>query len=282
MNAAFASVSQSCLLFLLLRAGVRSVLKLLVAKPALSSLKLDFIPWLTRHQLKHSQPAAAAAGGFAGRASAGGAAAGGATGSSFLLLSRQHSGGSFGSLTSAGSLTAAGMPAAAADGGNGSSGAAAGSGTGNSSSSAAAAGSGGAAGGQGSKAAAAAAAGSNDGDGEGGHAAAQPPMPGDGFMALSHSGSAAASSRAGRVGVYLVPEGHYCARVNTVQAYGDVNREVGEVLRQQQQQHLAGSTSLAGSAWAASGYAATAEAMQCCVPCKLRPARHLVCQHCSS
>jgi hypothetical protein len=51
-------------------------------------------------------------------------------------------------------------------------------------------------------------------------------MPGDGFMALSHSGSAAASSRAGRVGVYLVPEGHYCARVNTVQAYGDVNREV--------------------------------------------------------
>lgn len=204
----------------------RSVLKLLVAKPALSSLKLDFIPWLTRHQLKHSQPAAAAAGGFAGRASAGGAAAGGATGSSFLLLSRQHSGGSFGSLTSAGSLTAAGMPAAAADGGDGSSGAAAGSGTGNSSSSAAAAGSGGAAGGQGSKAAAAAAAGSNDGDGEGGGAAAQPPMPGDGFMALSHSGSAAASSRAGRVGVYLVPEGHYCARVNTVQAYGDVNREV--------------------------------------------------------
>jgi hypothetical protein len=51
-------------------------------------------------------------------------------------------------------------------------------------------------------------------------------MPGDGFMALSHSGSAAASSRAGRVGVYLVPEGHYCARVNTVQSYGDVNREV--------------------------------------------------------
>ncbi|WIA38932.1 hypothetical protein OEZ86_005085 [Tetradesmus obliquus] len=203
----------------------RSVLKLLVAKPALSSLKLDFIPWLTRHQLKHSQPAAAAAGGFAGRASAGGAAAGGATGSSFLLLSRQHSGGSFGSLTSAGSLTAAGMPAAAADGGDGSSGAAAGSGTGNSRS-AAAAGSGGAAGGQGSKAAAAAAAGSNDGDGEGGGAAARPPMPGDGFMALSHSGSAAASSRAGRVGVYLVPEGHYCARVNTVQAYGDVNREV--------------------------------------------------------
>jgi hypothetical protein len=28
------------------------------------------------------------------------------------------------------------------------------------------------------------------------------------------------------VGVYLVPEGHYCARVNTVQSYGDVNREV--------------------------------------------------------
>jgi hypothetical protein len=53
-------------------------------------------------------------------------------------------------------------------------------------------------------------------------------MPGDGFMALSHSGSAAASSRAGRVGVYLVPEGHYCARVNTVQSYGDVNREVSK------------------------------------------------------
>jgi hypothetical protein len=54
-------------------------------------------------------------------------------------------------------------------------------------------------------------------------------------MALSHSAAAAASIRAGRVGVYLVPEGHYCARVNTVQAYGDVNREVSGLARERQE-----------------------------------------------
>ncbi|KAF6255618.1 nucleotide-diphospho-sugar transferase [Scenedesmus sp. NREL 46B-D3] len=203
----------------------RSALKLLVSKPALSSLKLDFIPWLTRHQLKHAQPAAAAAAGFAGRASAGGAAAGGTTGSSFLLLHRQPSGGSFGSLTSASSLTAGNMmPAAQAADGDGDSGAAAGSNAGNTSNSAGAAGRDAAAGHSSRSGGAAASA---DGDAEGGAGGSgQPAMPGDGFMALSHSGSAAASSRAGRVGVYLVPEGHYCARVNTLQAYGDVNREV--------------------------------------------------------
>eukprot|EP00775_Hariotina_reticulata_P009395 gene9396-9559_t len=51
-------------------------------------------------------------------------------------------------------------------------------------------------------------------------------MPGDGYMLLSHADAAASSSRAGRIGVYQVPAGRYCARVNTVQAYGDVNREV--------------------------------------------------------
>jgi len=47
-------------------------------------------------------------------------------------------------------------------------------------------------------------------------------MPGDGYMLLSHADAAASSSRAGRIGVYQVPAGRYCARVKTVQAYGDV------------------------------------------------------------
>jgi hypothetical protein len=38
--------------------------------------------------------------------------------------------------------------------------------------------------------------------------------------------AAAAASRAGRVGVHMVPLGRYCARVNSVQAFGEVNRDV--------------------------------------------------------
>ena len=45
-------------------------------------------------------------------------------------------------------------------------------------------------------------------------------------MCLSHSCQGLSSSRAERVGVYLVPAGRYCARVNNVQSFGDVNREV--------------------------------------------------------
>jgi hypothetical protein len=44
-------------------------------------------------------------------------------------------------------------------------------------------------------------------------------------MAMSHSREGL-GQRAGAVGVYLVPKGRYASRVNTVQAYGDVNREV--------------------------------------------------------
>jgi hypothetical protein len=52
-------------------------------------------------------------------------------------------------------------------------------------------------------------------------------LPGAGYAAMSHSpAGASASSRAGAVGVYLVPPGRYCARVNTTEKYGDVNREV--------------------------------------------------------
>lgn len=40
--------------------------------------------------------------------------------------------------------------------------------------------------------------------------------------------AASAASRAGRVGVHMVPAGRYCARVNNVQAYGEVNRDVSD------------------------------------------------------
>jgi hypothetical protein len=55
-------------------------------------------------------------------------------------------------------------------------------------------------------------------------------LPGEGFSALSHAGPAAAAAagcaRAGRVGVFMVPAGRFCARANSVQAYGDANRDV--------------------------------------------------------
>lgn len=53
-------------------------------------------------------------------------------------------------------------------------------------------------------------------------------LPGAAYLAMSHSSSSSSTtrSRVGRVGVYMVPPKRYCARANTVQAYGDINREV--------------------------------------------------------
>lgn len=47
-------------------------------------------------------------------------------------------------------------------------------------------------------------------------------------LVCTPAGAAAASAaiRAGRVGVHMVPPGRYCARVNSVQAFGEVNRDV--------------------------------------------------------
>lgn len=98
-----------CLAFLL-----RTAVKLLASNPNLSSLKLDFIPWITRQQLRSSTAAAA-------RSSGGGtAAAAAAHNGSSTNLSRQQSGGSIGSYTSGGELSVGGLGGggggAAADG----------------------------------------------------------------------------------------------------------------------------------------------------------------------
>ena len=45
-------------------------------------------------------------------------------------------------------------------------------------------------------------------------------------VAAVGAAAVAAASRAGRVGVHMVPAGRYCARVNSVQAFGEVNRDV--------------------------------------------------------
>lgn len=45
---------------------------------------------------------------------------------------------------------------------------------------------------------------------------------------MSHTGprGEAGGHVGGHVGVFLVPDGNYCGRVNSVQSYGDINREV--------------------------------------------------------
>jgi len=122
----------------------RSALELLASKPNLSSIKLDLIPALCRHQL---QPAAA---------------------------------------NPAPARTASNAAAAAA----GASPAAGGGGT------------------------------------DGGAVAAADELPGADYLKLSLNGSRSSGGMAGKVAVYMSPEGRFCGRVNTLQAYGDVNREV--------------------------------------------------------
>jgi hypothetical protein len=182
----------------------RPALKLLTTKTNLSSLKLDFIPWLTRHCLK-ATAAAAAAGGSDGRAlSLGGC---GLHPSSLspaeLALARHGSGFLLSGATGSSSFTniAAAATAAGAAGAEGS-------GSGAGAAAAAAAGSsGGAAAGSGSGQVAAVAesstAGSMAGDigemGDGESWGADVGMglpgvltglglPGEGYMALSHAG----------------------------------------------------------------------------------------------
>ena len=193
----------------------RPALKLLTAKTNLSSLKLDFIPWLTRHCLKASAAAAAAAGSNAGRL--GGLSHGGSGGlnptglspaelalarhGSGFLLSAPGGSGSFSNIAAAATAgPAAAQPSAAgtaAGDGNaaavGSSGGAAAAGGGSSAAAAAA-----------GTAAASSTAGSMAGDvgefGEGADAWVSDMgmglpgvltglgLPGEGYMALSHAG----------------------------------------------------------------------------------------------
>jgi hypothetical protein len=134
----------------------RPALQLLQSKPSISSVKLDLIPALCRHQL---QPAPAAPSPAA---------------------------------PAAPSAAAPAPPSpAASPAGRGGGGGAAG---------------GGAAG---------------DGEAE----AAAEPLPGADYMRLTHGGREGGAT-AGRVAVYMAPDGKFCGRVNTLQAYGDVNREV--------------------------------------------------------
>lgn len=230
----------------------RPALKLLTAKTNLSSLKLDFMPWLTRHCLKATAAAAAGCGSGGGSnarpLSFGGSGLHPSLSPAELALARHGSGfllsggtgsGSFSNIAAAGGPAAAGAAAAAA--GGDSAAAAAGSNAGAGSGQPAAAGAGAAA--AGGNVAASSTAGSMAGDpGEGEDADGWTAdvgmglpgvltglgLPGEGYMALSHAGAAAASAavRAGRVGVHMVPPGRYCARVNSVQAFGEVNRDV--------------------------------------------------------
>jgi hypothetical protein len=217
-------------------------LKLLTSKTNLSSLKLDFIPWLSRHCLKATAAAAAAAaaGGNERALWFGGSGLNPSLSPAELALARHGSGFLLAGAGGSGSFTnIAAAAAAAASGDGGSSGAAAVAGS-----------SGGAAAGSSSGHAAAPAAaassttGSMAGDyGEGTESwvadvgmglpgvLTGTGLPGEGYMALSHAGAAAAAaaSRAGRVGVHLVPPGRYCGRVNTVAAFGEVNRDVSEL-----------------------------------------------------
>eukprot|EP00879_Flechtneria_rotunda_P010891 GHRR01011381.1.p1 GENE.GHRR01011381.1~~GHRR01011381.1.p1 ORF type:complete len:515 (+),score=167.39 GHRR01011381.1:92-1636(+) len=171
----------------------RTALKLLTSQPSLSSIKLDFIPWLTRHQLKqrscqhnntstHSSTSSLLAPMAA-------AAAIGASSRSYSQSSPPTQSGTS-SAAAVAEASRNNLSAAAADGySNGSS-----------------------------------RSDVTDGEQDGANVAGAS-MPGEGYMHLSHSAQAS-SSRSERVGLYLVPQGRYAARVNTVQAYGDVNREV--------------------------------------------------------
>jgi hypothetical protein len=146
-------------------AVLRPALELLASKPSLSSVKLDLIPALCRHQLQRPSDAAAAHRNGAAEApsAAGGAAAGvGVVGGGGLGLLRQGS--------------------AAAGGGE-----------------------------------------------------EEELLPGADYLRRFHAGAAAArgagasggsDATAGQVAVYMAPLGKFCGRVNTLQAYGDINREV--------------------------------------------------------
>ncbi len=55
-------------------------------------------------------------------------------------------------------------------------------------------------------------------------------LPGAEYVRMNHGragGGGNGARQGGMVGVYVVQPGSYCARVNSVAAYGDVNREVG-------------------------------------------------------
>ena len=159
----------------------RQALKLLVDKPQLSSLKLDFIPFLTRAQLR--------------------AVNGSPDNNHTTTTTTTSSSSRLQTLNPTSNPTNSSSGATAAAGGGGGIG-----------------GAGGDKGGLGGS------SGTLHGftDGEGPHGER---LPGEGYMALSHSRQGL-GQRSGAVGVYLVPRGRYAARVNTVEAYGDVNREV--------------------------------------------------------
>jgi hypothetical protein len=169
----------------------REALGLLAGQPRLSSLKLDFLPWLCRHQhtirrtSQRSLLAAGAAGSGRDRAAAfsltralsGGS---GSSGASLLL----HSGpGGSGLPDGEDGGAPPGMPTPDA--------------------------------GHGMRASTGSRAAAED------HAE----LPGVAYMCLSHTPRCEAGL-AGAVGLYTVPEGRYAARVNTVAAFMDVSREV--------------------------------------------------------
>jgi hypothetical protein len=182
----------------------RPALKLLTTKANLSSLKLDFIPWLTRHCLKATAAAAIGSTGSDGRPlSFGGSGLNSSLSPAELALARHGSGFLLSGATGSGSFTniAAAATAAVATGAEGSgscAGAAPGAAASSSGGAAAASGSG-----QGIAAAASSTAGSMAGDigemGDGESWGADVGMglpgvltglglPGEGYMALSHAG----------------------------------------------------------------------------------------------
>lgn len=66
-----------------------------------------------------------------------------------------------------------------------------------------------------------------EGGGDGGAAAEEDDLPGADYMRLVHGARADGQGPlAGQVAVYTAPDGKFCGRVNTLQAYGDINREV--------------------------------------------------------
>ena len=182
-----------------------AALRLLESKKSLSSVKLDLIPALCRLQLQQQQQQAAGdiggllggvggvGGGSSGAAGGGGGAAEGAAGGS-AAASPVRGGGGSGADGSA-AVSGASAAASAASGGAG--------------------GAGGAAAAEGASGGAAAAA-----------AAELAALPGADYMRLTHFAATRGSGLAGRVAVYFAPQGKFVGRVNTLQAFGDVNREV--------------------------------------------------------
>ncbi|PNH00047.1 Translation initiation factor eIF-2B subunit gamma, partial [Tetrabaena socialis] len=171
-----------------------SVLHILADNPKLSSLRQDMLPYLTQHQFRIRSNQAAAAGG--GHASSGGAAAGGGGGGQ---LPAAPSGGG------AGSAAVSGGGAGGAGGGGG-----------------------GAAGG-GAGALHKSLSSEVEADGASDlRFPLSPEVPGADYMAMAH-GPATPAPPESLLRVQLVgPEDAYCARVQDVQAYGEVNREVAD------------------------------------------------------